>query len=218
MTTDHIDRIDPFDRIDVVDVNIPCIIGVYAEERLKPQPLLVSLSFAIDVRRAAHEADLKHTVDYARVMGEVEFVLQECAFLLIESAAEVIAAIVLAGHDLVDELTVTVKKPQALGGNGVPSLTIRRRRDASASHWTYGFGNVDVVHNTAGVGVYRLHLRAGQAAVMPAHVRCFHVEGGRRGKRVMPQHDGPLRLHSEVSASYIVVASPSLGLDAFTRG
>jgi FolB domain-containing protein len=218
MTTDHIDRIDRFDRIDVVDVNIPCIIGVYAEERLTPQPLLVSLGFALDVRRAANEGDLKHTVDYARVMGEVEFVLQECAFLLIESAAEVIAAIVLAGHAVVDELTVTVKKPQALGGNGLPSLTIRRRRDASAGHWSYGFGNVDVVHNTPGVGVYRLHLRGGQAAVMPPHVRCFHVEGGRRGKRVMPQHDGPLRLHSDVNASYVVVASPPLALDAFTRG
>lgn len=208
---------DRFDRIDVVDVNIPCVIGVYSEERLAPQPLLVSLGLAVDVRRAARDADLHHTVDYARVMGEVEFVLQESAFLLIESAAEVIAAMVLAGHDLVDEVTVTVKKPQALGGNGAPSLTIRRRRDATAQRWTFSFGTVDVA-STPGVGVYRLQLRAGHAAVMPSHVRCFHVEGGRRGKRVMPQHDGPVRLHGEVDATYVVVAAPPLAQDAFSRG
>jgi FolB domain-containing protein len=212
-----IDRFDHFDRIDVVDVNIPCVIGVYSEERLAPQPLLVSLGLAIDVRQAARDGDLQHTVDYARVMGEIEFILQASAFLLIESAAEAIAAMVLAGHELVDEVTVTVKKPQALGGNGVPSLTIRRRRDPSAQPWVYSFGSVDVA-STADVGVYRLQLRAGHAAVMPSEVRCFHVEGGRRGKRVMPQHDGPVRLMGEVDATYIIVATPPLAEDAFSRG
>ena len=63
-----------------------------------------------------------------------------------------LTAVVLAGHELVDEVTVTVKKPQALGGNGVPSLTIRRRRDPSAQPWVDSFGSVDGA-STADVSV-----------------------------------------------------------------
>ncbi len=203
-----------FDRIDVIDVDIPCIIGIYAEERTAPQSLLVSLGFDLDVRRAAHDASLASTVDYARIVGEVAFVLQQGKFLLIETAAEVVAASVLLGLDVVDTLHVVIKKPRALGGNGTPSLRIRRQRDTSSGRWTFPFGVVDVVHHAAGVGLYRLRLRARHAITIPIDVRCFNVDAGRQGEDL----GTPRRLEaSTVDTTFLLVARPGLPLDAFVR-
>lgn len=205
------------DRLDLVDVSISCIIGIYAEERTTPQPLVVSLGFDLDVRRAAHDASLANTVDYARVIGEVAFVLQQGAFLLIETAAEVVAASVLAGLDVIDALHVVIKKPNALGGNGIPALTIRRQRDTNAARWTFPFGVVDVVHHAAGLGLYRLKLRSGCAVTLPADVRCFNVDAGRQGEDLGTPRRLDARDIAGVDTTFLLVARPGLPLDAFVR-
>ncbi|HEY1099072.1 MAG TPA: dihydroneopterin aldolase [Myxococcota bacterium] len=207
---------DVRDRIDVVDVEIPCIIGIHPEERSTAQPLLVSLSFTLDTRKAAHDGALHATVDYARVLGVVGFVLVQGRFLLIETAAELVAAAVLATVDVVDEVTVTIKKPRALGGNGTPQLTIHRLRDTSAGRWTFPFGVVDVVHvlpaSAGGFGLYALSLQARRAVALPKDVHVLRVDTNRQGDDL----GTPRRLEADAGvARYVLIARPSLPLDAF---
>ena len=109
------------DLLRIDDLDVDCIIGIHPEERTTPQPLRVSLAFRFDSRRAAQEESLAHSVDYARVAGEVGFLLHQGAFQLIETAAEVVSRCVLSGLDHFEELELKLQKPKALAGNGLPS-------------------------------------------------------------------------------------------------
>ncbi len=209
----------------VSDVEVECIIGVYPEERRHPQPLRVGLAFELDTRRAAQEESLAHTVDYARVVGEVAFVLQHGAFHLLETAAEVVCATVLSGLDQPSEMELTLQKPRALGGNGLPALTVRRGRDAPSALWTFNFGVVDVIWNVRGLGIYRLRLRGGASVQLPKQVVIFDVSAGRQGEiselmsktlaRLEKAPSSKLKNPGAETRAYLLLSRPPLRLDAF---
>lgn len=201
------------DVLRVVDVDVDCVIGIHPEERAATQPLRVSLSFVLDTRRAALEENLAVSVDYARVVGEVGFVLQHGQFHLIETAAEVVCRSVLSGLEHLDEMELTLVKPRALGGNGHPSLTVHRARDAASSLWTFGFGVVDVVWNVRGLGLYRLKLRGGAGVQVPKQALVFACDRGRQGE-VLPSSK-KLRNESSDVRSFLLLARPPLRLDEF---
>lgn len=165
----------PQDKLSLTGLRVDCIVGVYPSERHTPQPLEVDLTMHLDTRAAATDAKLKDTVDYARLWGEVRFVLHASRFLLLESAAEAIARYILAPptQDVpraqVQAVTVRLKKPHALGGAGIPSLEIFRTVDEE--HYdveTKPFGEVDVIFTTHGCGIYRLRIQPG--AAIPTHM------------------------------------------------
>jgi dihydroneopterin aldolase len=121
---------DDHDLLCVNDLEVHCVIGVYPEERTRPQPLRLDLALAVDVADAARSGALERTIDYARLVGQVRFVLEHGAFRLLETAGEAVAAVILASVEgFADAVTLTLRKPLALDGNGVPALTLRRRRE-----------------------------------------------------------------------------------------
>lgn len=201
------------DLLRLIDVGVDCLIGIHPEERSTPQPLRVSLSFAVDTRRAAFEENLALSVDYARVAGEVTFVLQQGQFHLIETAAEVVSRSVLSGLEHLDELELTLEKPQALGGNGFPALTLKRARDAASSLWTFAFGVVDVVWNVRGLGLYRLKLRGAHGVQLPREAVVFDCHAGRQGELLPPT--ARLKNPSSDVRSYLLLSRPPLRLDEF---
>jgi dihydroneopterin aldolase len=163
------------DRLSLSGLSVDCIVGVYPNERDQPQPLGVELALYLDTRPAAREARLRETVDYARLWGEVRFLLQASRFLLLESAAEAIARYLLAPttvdapHGAVREVTVHLTKPRALAGAGMPRLEIHR----AAQDYTFAveekpFGQVDIIFATKSCGIYREHVRP--HAAVPTHV------------------------------------------------
>ena len=66
----------PLDIIRVDGLVISCIVGVYPNERTRPQPLEVDLEMHLDTRAASDSERLGGTVDYARVTGMVRFMLE----------------------------------------------------------------------------------------------------------------------------------------------
>ncbi len=163
------------DKLSLSGLSVDCIVGVYPSERDQPQPLGVSLDLYLDTRPAARDAKLLETVDYARLWGEVRFVLQASRFLLLESAAEAVARYILAPttvdapHGAVREVTVRLSKPRALAGAGMPTLEIQRRADDyTYEHEEKPFGRIDVIFATKGCGIYREHV--GPGASIPTHV------------------------------------------------
>lgn len=164
----------PLDVIELSGLVVDCIVGVYPRERDRPQPLAVDLALYLDTRPAAHGGGLKATVDYARLSGELRFLLESARFLLLETAADALARYVLAPptgdapHAQVEAVSLTLRKPEALSGVQ-PSLTVFRRRDEVDLEVEHKpFGEVDVVHVSQGCGIYRLRVAPGRS--IPTHV------------------------------------------------
>ena len=173
----------PLDVVALSGMKVDCIVGVYRAERSTPQPLHVDVALYFDSRPVAAGAGLSGTVDYARLSGELRFLLEACRFQLLEHAAEALLRYVLAPptpdapRAQVVAATVRLSKPEALAGAALPSLQLHRR----ASECAYlvedkGFGQVDIVHEGPSHGIYRLRVKPG--GCIPTHVH-----------RVMEEHE-----------------------------
>ncbi len=165
------------DVLELADQRVLCVVGMYPSEEVLPQPLDVTLAMHLDTLGASRDDGLSRSVDYARVAGEVRFLLEACRFLTLETAAQALARYLLlppsadVARAQVVAVDVRLTKPKALGGAGAgtPSLAIRRHADAQ----TYvvedkPFGQVDVVHEALGCGIYRLRIAPGRG--IPTHL------------------------------------------------
>lgn len=103
--------------------------GVFAHEREDGQIFVVDLALRLDTAPAAAGDDLSRTVHYGVVAEEVAAVVSGEPVDLIETLAQRIADTCL-GHEAVQEVEVTVHKPDA--PISVPfddvTVTITRRR------------------------------------------------------------------------------------------
>jgi dihydroneopterin aldolase len=144
------------------------------------QRLRIDVALEVDTERAAVEERLRESIDYAATAAQLAFVLKSCRFRLVETAAHVLATLLLAppapGERRVPvaRARLTLTKPDALRGRAVPSLTIEReaawvRLRQEHKPW----GTVDVLHETRDAGLYRLNIAPGQG--IPLHVhRVMH--------------------------------------------
>lgn len=202
---------DGLDVLEIVGLRVPCVVGIHPEERKGPQDLVITLRLHLDVAEAARTTVLQHTVDYARVAGELTFILQLGRFLLIESAATALALAVLHGQHQVRVVDVIVEKPAALGGNGHPRLHITRQRASlalSSSSSPLSARGVDaVLLQTAGGrddrSLHRLCLFAGGTVALPSGSTAWAVDDGRVG--AVTKDVGVL--HAGASPRHYVVAS-----------
>lgn len=119
------------DRIELHDLKLDCIIGIHAEERRRPQPLIVHLCAELDTELAGRGADLGLSLDYAALGVAAQFILEAGAFGLLETAAMALCSYLLAPPLAttgvgVEGAAVTLVKPEALAGKGTPSITVHR--------------------------------------------------------------------------------------------
>ena len=84
------------DIIFIDDLRIQTLIGIYPRERAIPQTLEISLQIGTQSGKAGESEDLGDTVDYAAVVERVKAELASRHFLLLETLAEHIAALLLA--------------------------------------------------------------------------------------------------------------------------
>lgn len=163
------------DLIELRKLRAECVVGVYPSERTQPQPLLVDLALHFDARPAARGGGLAASIDYAKLAGEVRFLLAASRFHLLETAAEALARYLLAPptEDVprarVQAVSVRLSKPRALAGSALASLQIHRL--AGEMHYpeeVKGFGRVDRIFEDASTGIYRLRVAPGRR--IPTHV------------------------------------------------
>jgi dihydroneopterin aldolase len=213
----------PLDVIAVRDLRVHCIVGVYPTERGTPQPLELEVALYLDTRRAALEGNLHATVDYARIAGELRFLLESCDFRLLETAAEALCRYLLApptpdvGRAPLQAVTLKLTKPEALGGTGLASLQVHRTVDEYRFEAEEkAFGRVDILFQDAHVGIYRLRIAPGRSIVTHEHQRMEEAElvlghglllqrqpvragtGFRWPRRVPHRYDNPLAIEQTV--------------------
>lgn len=117
------------DRVTLRGLSVRGHHGVFAHEREDGQIFVVDLVLGLDTAPAAATDDLERTVHYGVLAEQVAAVVAGDPVDLIETLAQRIADTCL-GHEVVEEVEVTVHKPDA--PITVPfddvTVTITRRR------------------------------------------------------------------------------------------
>ncbi len=101
------------DKVIIRDLKIEAIVGLYPWERTARQTLLVDVELATDIRQAAVDDDLQHTIDYSAVCEKVTRLAQDGQFKLIETLAENIASMIQI-HFSIQWLKIAVYKIDVL--------------------------------------------------------------------------------------------------------
>ncbi|MBD5781433.1 dihydroneopterin aldolase [Pelagicoccus sp. NFK12] len=106
-------------------------IGVLEDEKRNGQTFYIDVELGVDLRKAGRSDILAQTVNYAEVFALAEQLMDEARCDLIESYAEQLSEEIFSYFDLVQEVSVTVRKPEAPidGKFRAVGITIRRERD-----------------------------------------------------------------------------------------
>ncbi|MCD5346146.1 dihydroneopterin aldolase [Agromyces sp. H3Y2-19a] len=120
---------DRRDRITLTGLRVRAHHGVFEFERAEGQEFVIDVTVAVDLAAAARGDDLASTVHYGELAEQVVAAVERDPVDLIETVAERVAGVAL-GFTAVDEVEVTVHKPQApiAVPFGDVSVTIVRRR------------------------------------------------------------------------------------------
>jgi dihydroneopterin aldolase len=154
---------------------VDCVVGVYPHERATPQPLRVDLYMELDTRTAAEHQRLRDSVDYAAIAGQITFLLTECRFRMIETAADALARYLLLPpargerRAQIQALRLRLTKSFALAGRAIPYVEVYREADEFVLATEESkFGDVDIVFERRSFGIYRLNIDPKQG--IPLHV------------------------------------------------
>jgi dihydroneopterin aldolase len=121
------------DGIILSGLRAQAIVGIFPEERRKPQPVVADVRLFLDLGRAGRTGDLAATVDYGSLATQLCFLLETARFRLLETAAVGLLAHILTPYPgglplVADEAEVELAKPDVLGGRAVPRVRLRRKR------------------------------------------------------------------------------------------
>ena len=100
------------DRITLTGLRVRAHHGVFDFERAEGQEFVIDVSVAVDLAAAAASDELDRTVHYGELAEAVVAAVERDPVDLIETVAERVAVVAL-GFAAVDEVEVTVHKPQA---------------------------------------------------------------------------------------------------------
>lgn len=163
------------DFIELRDLEVQCVVGVYPRERHVLQPLRLDVRMGLDTERAAQKEGLSASVDYAAIAAQIRFLLTSCEFHMLETAAHALARYLLAPPALgerrarIEHLRLRLSKPGALPGIALPTLEIERDQSwVTLTHEEKPFGVVDVICETRDAGIYRLNVAPHKT--IPLHV------------------------------------------------
>lgn len=101
------------DQIFIKDLLVRGIIGVYDWERNEPQDILINASLFTDIRKAAIDDDIRHSIDYGAVARKLQKHAESAQRLTVEALAEDLARICLEFPG-VQKVRVRVEKPGAV--------------------------------------------------------------------------------------------------------
>ena len=118
------------DTVFIRGLQIDAVIGIYDHERTQPQPLLLDIELATDIRPAAASDDIALTLDYQAVCDRLQDFVGGSDFLLVETLAERCAALIMDEFK-VPWMRLRLAKPEAISQASDVGVVIERgRRDA----------------------------------------------------------------------------------------
>ena len=112
------------DLLRIKGLKAETVIGVSEEERRSAQAVFIDAEISLDLKPAGESDDLRHTVDYGALIGDIEFLAADGERRLLETLAEEIAQLVLR-HEVVTAVTVEVAKAHVPVPQEVSSVSVR---------------------------------------------------------------------------------------------
>ncbi|MCP4001353.1 MAG: dihydroneopterin aldolase [Gammaproteobacteria bacterium] len=117
------------DIVFVKDLRFKTIVGCWDWERQMPQTVSIDLEMGWDNSRAAVSGKLHDALNYKEVSNRVEQFVKEQKYELVESAADGIAALVMAEF-AVPWIKVAINKPFAVTGSKSVGVVVERGNHA----------------------------------------------------------------------------------------
>ncbi len=115
------------DKIQITNLDIDAIIGVYDWERKKPQTLSFDLKIDYNIKTAADSDHIGDALDYKAITGTIVRFVKNSRYQLIETLAESLCKLLLASYPILS-LTLTLSKPVALHGQNTAKIIITRSK------------------------------------------------------------------------------------------
>jgi dihydroneopterin aldolase len=115
------------DQILIRQLRADAVIGIHDWEKRHPQPLYFDLDLSTDCARAAASDDIADALDYFAVCADIQTWVSHSRCELIETLAEQICQRLLAQYPI-DQVQLTLHKPQAVEDAQTVGLRITRRR------------------------------------------------------------------------------------------
>ncbi|MGE3164404.1 MAG: dihydroneopterin aldolase [Planctomycetota bacterium] len=113
------------DFIDIEDLTVRTVIGIFADERTRFQDVMVSLRLYVDCERAGTSDEIAHALDYKQLTKRIIEVVHGARFFLIEKLAATVADVILREF-AVPRVRVRIEKPGALRHARTVAVTIER--------------------------------------------------------------------------------------------
>lgn len=99
--------------VEIKGIKVNARHGVLEKEKVAPQNFIIDISFCYDAGKAAESDDIADAVNYAEVCGVAYNICANNSFNLIEKLAYEIAFSIIGRFDPIQNISVTVHKPQA---------------------------------------------------------------------------------------------------------
>jgi dihydroneopterin aldolase len=116
------------DIIFIKQLNVSAIIGIYDWERKTPQPLIFDIEMTTNIQKSASTDSIADTVCYKTVADNIIDLTKQNKFELLESLAEKICQLILAKHQGVLAIKLSVNKPNAVENTQTVGISIYRSR------------------------------------------------------------------------------------------
>ena len=98
----------------IAGLTVNAVIGVYAFEQAIKQPLILDISFAVDIDQAASRDSLADTTDYAAVCASIQAFVDATPCRLLETFTKRLALHLQQTFQLTDLSIKVTKKPKDL--------------------------------------------------------------------------------------------------------
>ena len=116
------------DKILIKDLLLRGIIGVYPDERVSKQDILINLVIYTDIRQAAVSENIAETLNYKSITDRVIAHVAESADFLVEKLVTDIACLIITEFG-VERVQVRLEKPGALHFAESAGIEIERTKE-----------------------------------------------------------------------------------------
>ena len=113
------------DTVFVRDLRIDTIIGIYEHERVEKQTVVLDFDMSFDIAKAAVTENIAYALNYKILTDTIRAFVESSEFLLIETLAERVAAMIIDDFGVAN-VKLTLHKPNALSGTTDVGVVIER--------------------------------------------------------------------------------------------
>lgn len=119
------------DTVFIKNLRVQAVLGIYPQERVTPQTVLVSVWVETDTRQAGQSDSIEACLDYEQLANRLKAHTQTARRLTVEALAEDLASVCLETPGA-QAVTLRVEKPEAYPDADSVGVEIFRRRSGFA--------------------------------------------------------------------------------------